>query len=123
MSGATHEETGRRGEQAAVNYLRRAGFTILERNWRWGRYELDIIASKWDGIHFVEVKTRRADGLTTPEAALTTRKFSSLRRAAEAYMALHHVQLDPQFDLAAVDLLPDGTLQVRFLERAMECNW
>ena len=109
-------DTGRRGEQAAVDYLRRAGFAILERNWRSGRYELDIVARRWDELHFIEVKTRRAGGLTTPEEAITPRKFASLRRAAEAYMT-------QQFDLAAVDLFPDGSMNVRFTERAMECNW
>jgi len=66
-------DTGRRGEQAAVDYLRRAGFAILERNWRSGRYELDIVARRWDELHFIEVKTRRAGGLTTPEEAITPR--------------------------------------------------
>ena len=92
-------DTGRRGEQAAVDYLRRVGFAILERNWRSGRYELDIVARRWDELHFIEVKTRRAGGLTTPEEAIT------------------------QFDLAAVNLFPNGSLNVRFTERAMECNW
>ena len=85
-------DTGRRGEQAAVDYLRRVGFAILERNWRSGRYELDIVARRWDELHFIEVKTRRAGGLTTPEEAITPRKFASLRRAAEAYMAQHRVR-------------------------------
>ena len=125
-------DTGRRGEQAAVDYLRRAGFAILERNWRSGRYELDIVARRWDELHFIEVKTRRAamdfaalyqSKLTTPEEAITPRKFASLRRAAEAYMTQHRVRLEPQFDLAAVDLFPDGSMNVRFTERAMECNW
>ena len=61
--------------------------------------------------------------LTTPEEAITPRKFASLRRAAEAYMTQHRVRLEPQFDLAAVDLFPDGSMNVRFTERAMECNW
>lgn len=123
MSLPPSADTGRRGEQAAVDYLRRAGFSILERNWRSGRYELDIVARRWDELHFVEVKTRRAGGLTTPEEALTPRKFAALRRAAMAYMAQRGVRLEPQFDLAAVDLMPDGRLNVRFAERAMECNW
>lgn len=123
MSGWSREETGRRGERAALDYLRRAGFTILDCNWRWGRYELDIVARRWDEIHFVEVKTRRVGGITTPEEALTAHKFSALLQAAKAYMAIHCLRLEPQFDLAAVDLHPNGTLEVRFVERAMECSW
>ena len=123
MSGLSREETGRRGERAVLEYLRREGFTILELNWRWGRYELDIIARKWDELHVVEVTTRRAGGLTLPETALTKHKFAALRRAASSYMAAHRIRLEPQFDLAAVDVFPDGSMRVRFMERAMECNW
>ena len=74
-------ETGRAGERAATEYLRRAGYEICALNWRQGRYELDIVACREGVLHFVEVKTRRADGLTTPEEALTPRKFAALRRA------------------------------------------
>ena len=87
MSGLSREETGRRGERAVLEYLRREGFTIL------------------------------------PETALTKHKFAALRRAASSYMAAHRIRLEPQFDLAAVDVFPDGSMQVRFMERAMECNW
>ena len=116
----TAAEIGRRGEEAALDYLRRAGFAIRERNWRNGRYELDIIAERWDEIHFVEVKTRKAGGWTTPEQAITPQKFRALFRAASYYMALRHIPLEPVFDLCAVDMQPDGTCEVRFIERAME---
>ena len=119
----TTQHTGRLGEEAAARWLLDHGFTLLHRNWRQGHYELDIVAARKDTLHFIEVKTRRAGGLTTPEEAITPRKFASLRRAAEAYMAQHRVRLEPQFDLAAVDLFPNGSLNVRFTERAMECNW
>mgnify|MGYP003318444016 CR=1 FL=1 len=42
------------GEQAAVDYLRKNGFFIVERNYRVGRSEIDIIASRYDELHFVE---------------------------------------------------------------------
>lgn len=115
--------TGMEGERAAVDYLRRCGFRILERNWRCGRYEIDLIAVRGGELHFVEVKTRRAGGWSGPEDAITPRKFAALARAARSYMALHRVALEPQFDLAAVDVLPDGALEVRLRERAMEFNW
>lgn len=119
----TTAETGQRGEQAAADYLSRAGYELCERNWRTGRYELDIVAVKGDTLHFVEVKTRRANSLTPPEAAATALKFRSLRRAAERYLDLCGWQGDVQFDLAAVEIRPDGTDVVRLIENALESHW
>ena len=79
-------ETGRAGERAATEYLRRAGYEICALNWRQGRYELDIVACREGVLHFVEVKTRRSGSLTPPEAAATQRKFRALSRAAACYL-------------------------------------
>lgn len=116
-------DIGRRGEEAAVEYLRNKGFWILERNWRHGRYEIDIIAQRWDEIHFVEVKTRKAGGWTTPESAITDEKFRALRHAARYYMALKKVREEPLFDLCSVEHYPDGRMEVRHTEGAMESHW
>ena len=110
----TTAETGRQGEIAAREYLRRNGFLIVELNWRSGRDEIDIIARKYDAIRFVEVKTRRAAGFTTPEQAIDRRKINALKRAASHYMALHRIDLEPHLDFAAVDVMPDGTMEVRY---------
>lgn len=120
---AAAAETGRRGERIAAEWLRSRGFEIRELNWRYGRYEIDIIAQRWDTIRFVEVKTRRAGALTPPEAAITRAKFRSLRRAADHYLTLHSLDLEPQFDLFAVEIAPDGSASVRYEERAMESHW
>lgn len=120
----TSAETGRAGERAAAEYLCRAGYDILARNWRAGRYELDIVARHAGVLHFVEVKTRRAAGLTTPEQAVTPAKFRALQRAALRYISLHgNAEEELQFDLAAVDVWPNGSMEVRLIERAMECHW
>lgn len=117
-------ETGRAGERAAAAYLRRAGYEICDLNWRSGRYELDIVARRDGILHFVEVKTRRAAGLTSPEQAATPAKFRALQHAATHYLACGgYDDWEVQFDLAAVDLLPDGSLEVRLVENAMEYNW
>lgn len=116
-------ETGRMGERAAAEFLRRAGYEICALNWRCGRYELDIVARKGGFVHFVEVKTRRADGLTPPEAAITPQKFRALTQAALHYMALTGEQDEAQFDLAAVDVMPGGETVVRLIAQAMEYNW
>lgn len=111
------------GEQAATAYLRANGFHIIERNWRCGQDEIDIIATRLDTIRFVEVKTRHFGSLTSPEQAINERKCRAMRRAASAYMAMRGLDLEPQFDLAAVDAMPDGTMQVRYIENAIEFGW
>ena len=87
---------GAEGEEAAVAWLRTNGFLIVDRNWRMGRYELDIVASRHDRIHFVEVKLRGAGGLTSPEEALTPAK----RRALRAAIMLIACAVGPQSPLA-----------------------
>lgn len=119
----TTAETGRLGERAAMEYLRQRGYMIRHTNWRNGHYELDIVAEREDMLYFVEVKTRRAGGLTTPEDALTPHKARSLQRAAAAYLSYCHYEGECQFDLAAVDVYPDGRFEVRYTENALELNW
>ena len=119
----TTAETGRTGERAAAEHLRQAGYEIRDTNWRAGRDELDIVALRGEVLHFVEVKTRRAGSLTPPEAAATQRKFRALTRAAARYLRTAGWQGEVQFDLAAVDVMPDGHMEVRLVEQAMEYNW
>ncbi len=119
----TAAETGAAGERAAAEYLRRAGYELQHLNWREGRYELDIVALRDGELHFVEVKTRRADGLTPPEAAITCAKRLALRRAAEAYLAVTGWRGEVRFDLAAVEIDAGGAATVRFIADAMEYNW
>lgn len=119
----SNRETGALGERAAAEALRVAGYELQALNWRQGRYELDIVASRDGVLHFVEVKTRQADSLTPPEAAATHRKFHALRRAASVYLAAVGWQGEVQFDLAAVTVATDGATDVRLIENAMECHW
>jgi putative endonuclease len=114
---------GALGEQAAVDYLRQNGFLIVERNYRVGKDEIDIIASRYDELHFVEVKTRKFGSLTTPEEAINERKLRAMRRAASAYMAQHHSMLEPKFSLIAVEVVGDRVEALRFTEDALQYSW
>jgi putative endonuclease len=120
--GAT-QIIGAAGERAAEDWLAGEGFEIVARNWRSGRYELDIVARRGDTIHFVEVKTRDAEGLTTPEEAMTPAKQRSLRHAVQAWLAANPTDLEPQLDLVAVDTAPDGKPRVRYIPEAVICRW
>ncbi|MBR2325789.1 MAG: YraN family protein [Alistipes sp.] len=117
------QERGALGERAAVDYLRQHGFMIVERNYRIGRSEVDIIASRGGELHFVEVKTRKFGTMTTPEEAINARKLSAMRRAASAYMAMHHSQLEPCFTLVAIEMVGDRVVSLRFVEEALEYGW
>ena len=114
---------GALGEQAAVDYLRRNGFMIVERNYRIGRSEVDIIATRYDELHFVEVKTRKFSSMTAPEEAITEQKMRAMRRAASAYMAQHHSMLEPRFSLIAIDVVGDRVESLRFVEDALQYGW
>ena len=114
---------GQRGEEIAARFLLSEGFDLLHRNWRSGRYELDIVARKEGVLHIVEVKSRKADGLTAPEEAMTRKKFNALFRAAQQYVALYRIDSDTQFYLIAVDLLPDSTHRLRYIPNAMVPRW
>ncbi len=119
----TTAEIGHRGEQIAIDHLRQLGYEIEALNWRQGRYELDIVARQSAVLHFVEVKTRRADGLTSPEAAMTSRKQQALLHAARAYLAHTNWDGEVAFDMVAVDYYPDGRVAVRLVEQAVETHW
>ena len=108
-------EIGQRGEDAAVRFLYSRGFEILHRNWRSGRYEIDIIARRESMIHIVEVKCRRAEGLTTPYEALTAKKFESLVSATQRYIEQHNVDCEIQFDLIAATHYPNGNIGIDYV--------
>lgn len=97
-----HIETGKLGEDLAVAYLLPLGFSILQRNWRYRRLEVDIIVSKDDILHFIEVKTRTSSKYGLPETAVSAQKMKLLKNAAEEYQYLFPQWKKVQFDIVAV---------------------
>lgn len=77
---------GLEGEDMACRLLEERGHTILERNWRSGHLEIDIISYNPDGIHFVEVKTRRSNIQAPPQDNVDRRKQQRISKAANAYL-------------------------------------
>lgn len=103
------KERGDIGERAVCRYLRRRGFRILSRNYRVRGGEIDIIASRFRYIVFVEVKTRSAatdkERFGRPADAVDEAKKAHLQRAARRYLAeASHPRKKPRFDLAEVYL-------------------
>lgn len=98
---AKHNELGRQGEELAVRYLVESGYTILERNWRFKHWEVDIICSINGLLVVVEVKTRLADD-EIPSELLTWRKRRNLLRAADAYVKMKQSDMELRFDLIII---------------------
>lgn len=108
--------TGKDGEDFACRWLRENGFMLRERNWRNGRYEIDIIAERYGMIHIIEVKTRQTGGVLLPEQTITPSKVAALKRAASTYLSMHRICCEVEFDLLAIDTLPDHNYDVRFIQ-------
>lgn len=106
---------GRKGEDEAVRFLRSAGFSVLERNYKniRGRAlgEIDIVARDGDELVFVEVKARtvESDDDTLPEEAITPEKLRRLSRIAEAYVREKQKEDVPyRFDALSIRYFEDG---------------
>ncbi|MCB9169379.1 MAG: YraN family protein [Flavobacteriales bacterium] len=115
---AEHLRIGQLGEQAACRFLEQAGYTILARNWRHGRDELDIVARQGDTVVMVEVKTRSDDRVAAPEEAVDKAKQDRLIRAAEAFIEQQSEEdLQVRFDVVTV-LFQNGGTRIRHIPEA-----
>lgn len=103
----THISTGRNGENTAASYLVEQGYTILQRNYRHRRAEVDIIAQTGDTLVFVEVKTRTTSLYGFPEEAVRTQKQAQLLSAAEEYIYQAGWEKEVRFDIIAITLSPE----------------
>ena len=105
------QSLGRWGESVASTYLEANGFKILHQNWRSRQGEIDLIASKNNSLHFVEVKTRRGRKHGSPEEAITPKKAKKLLITAQLYIGTFELDdADWQIDLIAVELDTKGKL-------------
>lgn len=102
---ATHNETGKKGESLAADWLEKSGFTLLHHNWRHSHYEIDIIASRSNMLHFIEVKTRRSNRFGYPEESVSDRKMENLMQAAEEFLFQHPEWKKVQYDVLAITML------------------
>jgi putative endonuclease len=102
---ATHNDFGKKAEDLAVEFLRKNGYTILVRNFRFQKAEIDIIAEMDHQIVIVEVKARSTDAFMLPQEAVTKTKIKSIVSAANHYMEEFDKHQEVRFDIITV--LPD----------------
>ncbi|HBH50152.1 MAG TPA: YraN family protein [Bacteroidales bacterium] len=114
---AKHNELGKDAEMMAIAYLAKAGYKILETNWRFEKKEIDIIAEEKNQIVIVEVKCRSTDFFGKPEEAVTPSKQKFLTEAANQYMQELDHEAEVRFDILSV-LLNDKKAEINHIEDA-----
>jgi len=95
-------ELGKLGETIAANILIEKGYSILERNWKFGKIEIDLIASFEEIIVFVEVKTRENNYVGEPWEAVTISKQKRIVKAAHQYLVSHDEDREVRFDIISI---------------------
>lgn len=117
----SRQDLGTAGENVAEAHLRKQGFRIIERNWRQGSYELDIICREKKELVFVEVRTRSANTMTPPKETLTPQKQKKVIRAAQLYLARNPWDGPCRFDVVAI-LANNQTFEVDHIRHAFDTS-
>ena len=100
----------------AVVWLEAKGYVIIERNWRYKRNEIDIIACKANRLHIIEVKTRTTPYFGLPEEHITRDKMNGLKHAAIAYQAQSRQWTYLQFDVLSICMYPQQPVEYYLIE-------
>ena len=119
---AASQMLGEQGERIAAAWLAQRGWRILERRFRNGHRDLDLVAERSGVVAFVEVKTRRGKDFGHPVEAVNWQKQRELTRSAAVWIARHGggEQLF-RFDVVGV-LLGDAGARVRHIENAFSAR-
>jgi len=113
---AAHNELGKKGEELAVAWLIQRGYELLFQNWRHSHLELDIIASKEEVLHFIEVKSRTNQKFGYPEESVSDQKMQHLLDAAEEFVYQHPQWNHIQFDILSICLDKLGKAEYYLIE-------
>lgn len=108
-----HIETGQYGEDVAVKHLREEGYDILERNYRFSKAEIDIIAKEKEVLVFIEVKTRSYNYYGEPEEFVTPQKETLMLDAAYHYMEQINHEWEIRFDIISVLMKDKGNYKLK----------
>lgn len=113
---ATHNQTGKIGEQLGKKHLAACGYEIIAENWRHSHWEVDIIAKKKEVLHFIEIKTRRTKNYGMPEEKVGIKKIQNLINAAEEYLYLHPQWKRIQFDILSIIIIKNTAPEYFLIE-------
>ncbi|HXB94518.1 MAG TPA: YraN family protein [Puia sp.] len=103
-----HIRFGRAGEDLAARWLTEKGFSVLQRNWRHGRYEVDIIAGRMGILHFIEVKSRHSTRYGYPEGSVSRKKLEHVMQGASGWLHRWPAYRRVQYDVLAITFGKDA---------------
>ena len=99
---AEHNELGKKGEQLAIDFLIKSDYKILEKNYRYLKAEVDIIAQKGEILAAIEVKTRTSAYFGNPEEFVNPKKIKLLISAIDHYVVERDLDVEVRFDIIAI---------------------
>lgn len=99
---AQHNELGKKGEQLAVDFLLENGYEIIERNYRFDKAEVDILAQKKDILAIIEVKTRSTTNFGDPQDFVKPKQIQRLVKAVDEYVTVNGLDVEVRFDIIAI---------------------
>ncbi len=99
---AKHNELGKKGEQLAVDFLIKNSYDIVERNYRFDKAEVDIIAQKEDTLAIIEVKTRSTIDFGNPQDFVKPKQIKNLVKAVDEYVNVNGLDVEVRFDIIAI---------------------
>jgi putative endonuclease len=99
---AEHNDLGKFGEELALGFLQKNGYTIQETNWTFQKAEIDIIAQKNNTLAVVEVKTRSSIEFGLPQDFVKPKKVQLLVKAINEYIISNDLDLEARFDIIAI---------------------
>jgi putative endonuclease len=112
-----NNQFGKLGEGIAAEYLKRKGYRVLQRNYKYSRVEIDLICELNGEVVFVEVKTRTSDLMAYPEQAVGKAKQKNIRFAAENFLEENNMNIPARFDIVAV-VKNEGKFEIEHIEDA-----
>jgi len=113
---AKHNDLGKEGEELAVKWFADRGYGILHTNWRHSHYEVDIIASKKNILHFIEVKARSNNAFGYPEESVDKKKIENLMKAAEEFLIQFPEWKRIQFNIFSILVKREGAHEYFLIE-------
>ena len=114
---AQHNELGKKGEQLAVDFLLKNGYKIIERNYRFDKAEVDIIAQIKDILAIVEVKTRSSIDFGNPQDFVKPKQIQRLVKAVDQYVTVNSLDVEVRFDIIAI-IKENNNFNIEHLENA-----